>query len=325
MASTVTLAIIGCGTIGEEHARCLAALPGASLRAFCDTDESRAAALSELHPGSYHTAHPARIIADDSIEAVYICTHTDSHASLGIAAAQARKHIMMEKPLALTEKECYDVAEAVDRAGILCMTAFKLRFYSCVRKVHQAIPAPTVAIGQMMDERWPAEFWGNDPVRGGGNVLSQGCHSVDLLYYLVGAEPVRVYAEGGNIHHPTHAITDTLLATILFANGAVGTLVQGDAGRVPSLSKFSFQVMDGVRTAHLYNRLMTAVLWDGKESQRYDTDHEEGMLEENRAFLTALQQRTPPPLTVRDGVRATLVLLRAIESLTTHKPQTIQI
>jgi predicted dehydrogenase len=325
MASPISIAIIGCGAIGEDHARCLGSLPGASLRAFCDADESRAAALSRLYPGSYHTAHPARIFADDGIEAVYICTHTDSHAPLGIAAAQARKHIMMEKPLALTEKECYAVAEAVDRAGIFCMTAFKLRFYSCVRRVRQFIPAPTVAVGQIMDERWPAEFWGNDPLKGGGNVLSQGCHSVDLLYYLVGAEPVRVYAEGGNVHHPSNPITDTLLATIRFANGAVGSLVQADAGHFPVLSKFSFQVMDGVRTAHLYNRLMTAVLWDGKQSQRYDTDREEGMMEENRAFLTALQERTPPPLGVRDGVRATLVILRAIESLTTHKPQTIQL
>jgi myo-inositol 2-dehydrogenase / D-chiro-inositol 1-dehydrogenase len=324
MPSTIPIAIIGCGAIGEEHARCLGSLPGASLRAFCDLYESRAAALANLHPGSYYTTHPARILADDSIEAVYICTHTDSHAPLGIAAAKARKHIMMEKPLALTESECYAVAEAVEQAGIFCMTAFKLRFYSAVRKVRQFIPAPTVAVGQMMDERWPPEFWANDPLKGGGNVLSQGCHSVDLLFHLVGAEPVRVYAEGGTLHHQGSSITDTLLATIQFANGAVGSLVQGDAGRIPLLSKFSFQVMDGVRTAHLYNRLMTAVFWDGKQSHRYDVDHEEGMMEENRAFLTALKERTTPPVGVRDGVRATLVLLRAIESLTTHKPQTIR-
>ncbi len=325
MPSPVSIAIIGCGAIGEEHTKCLLSLPEASVRAFCDSDESRAAALSRLAPGSYYTAHPARIFSDNSIEAVYICTHTDSHSSLGVAAAQAGKHVMMEKPLALTERECYAVAEAVDRSGIFCMTAFKLRFYSCVRKVRQFIPAPTVAVGQMMDERWPADFWANDPVKGGGNVLSQGCHSVDLLYHLVGAEPVRVYAEGGNFHHSSNAITDTLLATIQFANGAVGSLAQADAGRFPVLSKFSFQLMDGVRTAHLYNRLMTAVLWDGKQSHRFDTDHEEGMLEENRAFLKAVLDRTPPPVGVRDGIRATLVLLRAIDALTTHKPQDLRL
>jgi predicted dehydrogenase len=325
MSSPVSIAIIGCGAIGEEHARCLRSLPEASLRAFCDIDEGRAAALATLSPGSYSTAHPARIFADTTIEAVYICTHTDSHAALGTAAAQAGKHCMMEKPLALTERDCYAIAEAVDRAGIFCMTAFKLRFYSAVRKVRQFIPAPTIAVGQMMDERWPAEFWGNDPLKGGGNVLSQGCHSVDLLYYLVGAEPERVYAEGGNFHHPSNPITDTLVATIHFTNGAVGSLVQGDAGRLPVLSKFSFQSMDGIRTAHLYNRLMTAILWDGNQSHRYDADHEEGMMEENRAFMKTLQERTPPPVGVRDGVRATLVLLRAIESLTTHKPEPIRL
>lgn len=325
MSSTLTIGIIGCGAIGEEHIRCLEALEGVSLRWFCDRDGARAARFVHDDGARRWTTDPADIFADSGVDAVYICTHTDSHAALGIAAARAGKHIMMEKPLALTERECYEIAGAVDRSGVTCMTAFKLRFTTAAARVRAFIPAPTIAVGQMMDVRWPPEFWGNDPVKGGGNVLSQGCHSVDLLCHLAGAEPVRVYAEGGNFHHPGLEIVDTLVATLLFDNGAVGTLVQADAGHTPLTSKFSFQVMDGTRTAHLHNRLMSVTLWDGVRATRHDEKEEVGMLEESRAFLAAIRDHTPPPVGVREGLRATVVLLRAFEAISTRQPRDIRL
>jgi predicted dehydrogenase len=325
MSSPISIGIIGCGAVGEEHAKCLATLEGALLRGFCDRDERRAAGLSHSCNGIYYTTDAGRVFADESIDAVYICTHTDSHATLAVAAAQAGKHIMMEKPLALTEGECFEIAEAVEKAGVTFMTAFKLRFYPAVRKTREFIPSPTIAIGQMTDTRWPGEFWGNDPIKGGGNVLSQGCHSVDLLYHLVGSEPVRVFAEGGNFQHQEQRITDTLVATLQFANGSIGTLVQADSGHTPFLSKLSFQVLDGERSAHLHNRLKSVMLWDGDQAISHEDSEELGMLEESRAFLKAVQELSDPPTSVKDGVRATVVLLRAIESMITNRPQAIRV
>jgi predicted dehydrogenase len=325
MSLPVSIGLIGCGAIGEEHTRCLASLEGASLRAFCDLDEQRAAGLSHTYNGIYHTTKPERLFTDEAIDAVYICTNTDSHAALAVAAAQAGKHVMMEKPLALTEGECFEIAEAVERAGVTFMTAFKFRFYPAVRRTREFVPSPTIAIGQMMDARWPDDFWGNDPVKGGGNVLSQGCHSVDLLYHLVGSEPIRVFAEGGNFQHQEQRITDTLVATLQFANGAVGTLVQADSGHTPFLSKLSFQVFDGERSAHLHNRLKSVMLWDGEQAISHEDSEEVGMLEESRAFVKAVRELSEPPTGVKDGVRATVVLLRAIESMITNRPQAIHV
>jgi len=325
MSSSLQVGIIGCGAIGTEHAQCLASLDGVSLRGFCDTDAERAAALTRAYANTYSTTSPAELLADDAIEAVYICTQTDSHSGLGIAAARAGKHIMMEKPLALTARECNSVAEAVEKSGVTFMTAFKLRFNDAVQRARGFIPAPTLAIAQMTDLRWPATFWGNDPVKGGGNVLSQGCHSVDLLYHLIGSEPVRIYAEGGNYHHRDTAIFDTLVATIQFENGAVGSLVQADSGHTPFLSKFSFQLFDGVRSAHLHNRLKSLTLWDGVRMEQCEAPQETGMIGETRAFIRAIRENTPPPTTVRDGVRATLVLLAAMEASRTQTPQIIHL
>jgi predicted dehydrogenase len=323
MASPISIGIIGCGAIAEEHARALELIEGAKLKAFCDLDPARSARLASLFPGSAAIADPDRIFADPSIDAVYICTHTDSHASLGIRAAMAGKHVMMEKPLALTEAECREVADAVAKSGVRFMTAFKMRFAPAIRKAREFVPHPTLATGQMADVRWPEDFWGNDPVKGGGNVLSQGCHTVDLLCHLVGSEPVRVFAEGGNFHHPGNRIVDTVTATLRFANGAVGSIVQADSGHPPLVSKLSFQLFDGERTAHLHNRLKSVTLWDGAAETRFDEEEETGLLEEDRAFVEALQRGVPPPTGVRDGLRATVVLLRALDSLNSHLPEAI--
>lgn len=320
----ISVAIIGCGSIGEIHAECLQSVEGARLAAFCDAFEPRAQELCRKFQGVYATTDPARIFADDSIDAVYICTHHDTHSLLAIQSAQAGKHVMMEKPLALTLDECYQVGNEVEKSGISLMTGFKMRYYPSVAKVKQFIPKPLVTVAQMMDGHWPSDFWANDPVKGGGNVLSQGCHTMDLVYYLNESEPERIYAEGGNFTHEGVKIIDNIVATIRFANGMVASVAQGDSGQTPFVSKFSFQVMDGTRTAHLHDRMKTATLFDGEKSTEHKDPEEYGFQEENRDFIRALQTKQKPPITHRDGLRATLLILKAFESIRTGLPQDVR-
>jgi predicted dehydrogenase len=325
MPPAINIGIIGCGEMGQIHARCINEIGTATIRGLCDTDEPQARKLLAFSPGAFVCSTPEQLLRDDSIDAVYVCTHNDSHAQLGIAAARAGKHVMMEKPVAMSLHECDELLNAVDRSGIHFMTAFKLRFYPSVQKVREFIPTPHLCIAQMTDERWPDSFWANDPARGGGNVLSQGCHAADLLCHLLGSEPIKVYATGGNYHHPGLDIIDTLAMTVTFSNGATGSLVVGDIGLTPLVSKLSFQVMDGSRTAHLYDRLKQVSLWDGKQEQRFSDSEEPGFLQENREFLQVIDRKAQPSATLHHGVRATVLLLRAIESMKTGQPQSTQL
>jgi predicted dehydrogenase len=325
MSGRKNIAIIGCGSVAQTHAECLQQIDGARLRAFCDVDQSRADEFRKRFDGDYATDDPTRIFHDDAVDAVYVCTYHDTHSTLAVQAANAGKHIMMEKPLALSLAECDAVANAVEKSGVKMMTGFKMRYYPSVARVREFVPAPIVTVAQMMDSRWPDDFWANDPIKGGGNVLSQGCHTMDLVYYLNQSEPVRIYAEGGNFTHNGIPIVDNIVATVTFANGHIASVVQGDSGSTPYVSKFSFQVMDGVKTAHLHDRLKTAILSDGTDVVKHEDPDEYGFLEENRDFIRALQEDEDPPMTLKDGVRATLMLLRAVESLKTHAPQIIKL
>ncbi|MFC2085912.1 Gfo/Idh/MocA family protein [Bacteroidota bacterium] len=323
MSAPVSVGIIGCGSVGRSHAECLSRIDGAVLRACCDVDRSRAEEFCAQFGCGYATENPARIFRDDGIDAVYICTYHDTHSTLAVQAADSGKHIMMEKPLALTLAECDAVGNAVEKSGVKVMTGFKMRYYPSVARLREFIPSPVVTVAQMMDSRWPDDFWANDPLKGGGNVLSQGCHTMDLVYYLNQSEPVRIYAEGGNFTHEGLPIIDNIVATITFANGHIASVAQGDSGATPYVSKFSFQVMDGTRTAHLHNRLKSATLFDGTNVVKHEDPEEVGFLEENRDFIRALQRGEEPPITHKDGLRATLMLLKAFESLKTHSPQII--
>lgn len=323
MTAPLQVAIIGCGSMGETHARCLSQIENVSVRAFCDAEESRAQKLRSSYGGVYATSDIDRVFADDQIAALYICTYHDTHAPLAIRAARAGKHVMMEKPLALTLEECYQVGNEVEKSGITLMTGFKMRYYPAVARAKDFLPKPVVTIGQMMDGRWPDDFWANDPARGGGNVLSQGCHTMDLVCYLNGSAPVRIHAEGGNFTHPGLQIVDNIVAAIRFENGSVASVTQGDSGQTPYVSKFSFQMTDGRRSVHLRNRLKTVTLFDGEKSDEISDPEEYGFLEENRDFVRSLLSGTPPPITHVDGLRATLLILKAFESIRTGQPQTV--
>jgi predicted dehydrogenase len=309
--------------MGEIHADCLSRIDGVRLHAFCDVDERRAGALSARFAGSYPASDPERVLRDGAVDAVYICTHHDTHARLAIRAAEEHKHVMMEKPLALTLRECRDIGSAVEKHGILFMTGFKMRYYPSVARARRFIPSPLVTIGQMMDARWPDTFWANDPGKGGGNILSQGCHTMDLVCHLSGSEPVRISAEGGNFTHPGLDIVDNIVATIRFGNGSVASVAIGDSGQTPFVSKFSFQITDGVKTAHLRDRLKTITTFDGQTVSESADPEEYGFAEENNDFIRSLRNGGPPPITHVDGLRATLLVLKAFESLRTGLPQTL--
>ena len=141
-------------------------IPEARFVAFADVNAHAAESCLEEFDGEYSTTTATRILEDDSIDAVYICTRHDSHSNLAIQAARAGKHILIEKPLALNITDCEAVAEAVEIHDIFLMPAFKMRYYPLIRKAKEFIPHPQVIVAQMMDERWSDDSWAQDPVQG---------------------------------------------------------------------------------------------------------------------------------------------------------------
>ncbi len=321
---TLKFALIGCGNLGRVHAQNVGRIPEASFVAYADVSQEAAQSCLEQFGGDYATTDVTRLFADPQIDAVYICTRHDSHASLTIAAAKAGKHIMVEKPLALSVEECEEVATVVAESGVSMMPAFKMRFYPLIQKAHEFIPQPQVLVGQMMDKRWADHLWAQDPVQGGANVYSQGCHTTDILRYLAGSEPQRIWAAGGMLTHPGHPCIDQCVATIQFANGHVASWIQGDAAQGEFTSKFFFELFgNNGRSVQLHDRLKKATFSDGVNTWTEERDEEEGFFLESCEFVSALLENREPVINAYDGIQATRLVLAADLAIRTGEVQSL--
>ena len=308
----IQLALIGCGGLGRVHVECVRRIAGAKFVAFCDVNESAAQKMLADFGGAYATSSAQRVFDDPNIDAVYICTRHDSHASLAIAAARAGKHILIEKPLALRVEDCESVANAVQQARVHLMPAFKMRYYPLVQMAREFIPNPQVIVGQMMDNRWADDAWAQDPIQGGANVHSQGCHTTDILRYFAASEPTELWATGGTMTHPGHPCIDQCVASIRFASGCVASWIQGDAACGTFTSKFFFEIFGrNGRVVQLHDRLKKATFFDGQKSWTEERPDEEGFYLENVEFISALRENRAPALNAQDGIQATRIVLAA--------------
>lgn len=316
-------AIVGCGGLGRVHAQCVSQLDGLDVVAYCDVVRALADDLVTEFSGEYATDDVEKVFADESIDAVYVVTQHDTHADLCVRALESGKHVMVEKPLALTVEDCLRVGEAVEHTGQKLMIGFKMRYFDMLVRAKELIPEPIVVTMQMMDNRWADDRWANDPVKGGGNVLSQGCHSCDLLRFAAGRDPLEVYASGGSYYQAT-GVVDNIAAVFRMADGVAGSWIQGDANCPPVPSKFFLQMFDENRSVTLSDRMTTLTYAETGREPEVLRGTETGFLEENREFLRCLREDVRPAIDHVDGLYATLMVLQAFKSLDTGQPEPIQ-
>jgi len=335
MSEKVNVAVIGCGGMGSTHARRLSGIESVHLSYLVDANEEAAQKLQRETGAESIATDYKKILDDEKLDAVIICTHHHLHAPMSIAAAEAGKHLFCEKPLALTMEDCLAMAEAVEKAGVKFMMGFQARFSPFVLKLKEVVPQPWVTIAQLVDPKWGDAIWANDPIEGGGNVLSQGCHCFDATIFLNGSEPVSIYAEGGNYHHKSLPIIDTVACSLRFADDSVANVTIGDFGHPVLMGKSAYQVFSGNITATLsdYYNDPEVRLWGAEPSiittndlpGCNDTHFAHGYTQQMYALMDWISKDIEPlnAAKVRDGVRATELALKAFESIRTHQPQAL--
>ena len=259
------------------------------------------------------------IFGDDGIDAVVISTRHGSHSALTAAALSAGKAVLVEKPLALTEGELAAVEEALRSGGGMLMVGFNRRFAPLTERLRDELEGidRKMLVARVNAGPLPSDHWLHDPVEGGGRLLGEACHFVDLLSHLASASPVLAHAVA--VPQPTRPLegSDEVTGTLRFADGSVGTLVYSGAGDV-RLSKERMEVFGGGLAGVLDDFRRLDLYRDGKRSvvkQRQDKGH----AGEVARFLAAVagQEEAPPVETYLASTRATLALA---ESLRTGSP-----
>jgi predicted dehydrogenase len=229
---SIGFGIVGCGMIANFHARAIGDAKGAHLVGGADRSVDLAAAFADKN-GCRGFESVEAMLADPEIDAISICTPSGLHLDPALAAAAAGKHIVIEKPLEITTQRCDQIIEACEKAGVRLTAIFQSRFHESSRLMKQAIDQGRFGKITMGDayvkwyrsqEYYDSGAWrGTWEFDGGGALMNQAIHSVDLLVWLMG--PVaEISAMTATMTHERIEVEDVAVANLQFASGALGVI-----------------------------------------------------------------------------------------------------
>ncbi len=226
-------ALIGCGKVGQIHAAALHSLPQSEFVAVCDNNAGRSRAFAGEY-GVVSYTDIKEMISAAGVEAVCLCTPHPLHAEAAIQAAEAGAHVLIEKPMAACLADCDAMLEAARKSDVQLGVVSQRRFFPPVLRMKSAIDAGKIGTpvpGTFTMLSWRDEaYYRSDPWRGkwstegGGVLVNQSAHQLDLLQWFMG--PVEeIGGFTGNLNHPYIEVEDTAVATIRFRNGGLGAIV----------------------------------------------------------------------------------------------------
>ncbi len=312
MSRKVNVGIIGAGRIGKLHAEHLAyRIPDANVLAIADIRlEAAQKCAAEFHIPSAIQDY-REIIENPDIEAVVICSSTDTHAQFIEEAAAAGKHIFCEKPIDFDLARIDRALEAVEKAGVKLQIGFNRRFDPNFKRVHEMVAAGKIGTPHIL------RITSRDPEPppigyikvSGGIFLDMTIHDFDMARYLIGSEVNEIYAAGGVMVDPAIGEAgdiDTAVITLRFENGTIGTIdnsrkaVYGYDQRV--------EVFGSEGMVVVANKTPDTAVYSNAEGvhsslplfffvERYTDSY----IAEMQAFIECIQQDKTPPVTGLDG------------------------
>ncbi len=333
MNNKVRFGVIGAGRIGKIHVENLCYnVPGAEVVVISEV-EAAVPATKEWAKQFGITnivSDPQILISDPQVDAVLICSPTDTHADLIMACAKAGKDIFCEKPIANDIGKTREALDAVERAGVKLQVGFNRRFDPNFKRVRQLVQTQEVGephiikITSRDPEPPPAEYSKSS----GGIFMDMTIHDFDMARYLSGSEVTEVYAAGTVLIDPAIGEAgdfDTAVILLKFANGATG-VIDNSRKAVYGYDQRA-EVFGSKGSAAASNKTPTTVevstgegVFSDKPLFFFLERYMESFAQELRDFVEALQTGTEPPVTGNDGLQSLLIALAATKSAHENRP-----
>ena len=329
---TTHIGLIGSGNITQTHARAASAIPGVKIGAIFGTNEQTTGRLATAHNSDAYRDF-TEFLAHKPMDLVMLGTPSGLHAEQGIAAAQRGLHVLTEKPIDITTKNADALIAAADKANVKLGVIFQDRLKPNIQRLKAWLDSSLLGKPLLVDARvpWyrPPEYYSNSRWRGtlaldgGGALINQAIHTVDLLVWLLG-DVARLQARTATVLHKIE-VEDTAVATLEFASGVVGTLLATTAAypgyprRLEITGTHGTVILehDRIVAADLRNPpqdFTGATTGDSNQSASSaavtDISGHKAVLED---FLQAIANNTEPICNGREG-RRSLAIVEAIYS-----------
>ena len=332
---------LGVGVVGAGNfarARVLPALAdaGVSLVSIASRSGLSSASSARKFGFARNTNDVASVLDDDDVDAVFVLTRHDSHGPLVLQALDRRKHVFVEKPLTLREEELDEIVARMDEVGVgpdrpdglRVMVGFNRRFSPHVVEMRRALRGrhqPVTAIYTANAGAIPPDHWTQDPEVGGGRILGEACHFIDLLRHLVDEPITEVHAVAMGREPEVATPEDKMSITLVFADGSHGT-VHYFANGTKAFPKERVEVFAGEQILQLDNFRKLKIYRQeafrppklpklGDLSRGQDKGHRAGFL----AFVDSIRSGGPPPIPFDEIVNSTRATFAALESARTGR------
>ncbi|HMC58505.1 MAG TPA: inositol 2-dehydrogenase [Candidatus Solibacter sp.] len=327
----LNVGIVGAGRIGKVHAETLAfRLPEARILAIADVNREAAQAVAARCGIPTVTESSREIFANQAIDAVLICSSTNTHADLIVEAARAGKHIFCEKPIAHSLGQIDRALAAVEQAAVKLQIGFNRRFDANFARVRQAVMSGEIGTPRLMHiiSRDPAPPPLSYIRVSGGMFMDMTIHDFDMARFLIGDEVDEVYTSGGVMVDPEIGEAgdlDTALVVLRFGNGVIGTIdnsrqaAYGYDQRVEILGS-----RGSIATGNCYpNQAVVSTATEVRKDlplNFFMDRYTESYVGEVRAFVQAVMEDRPTPVAGADGRIAVVMGMAARKSYDEHRP-----
>ena len=327
----INLGVIGAGRIGKIHAENIATrIRGARLAGVADVNLAAAQDLA----GQFHvplaTAEYRQLLDAPDIEAVAICSATDTHAQIICKAAARGKHIFCEKPIDYDLTHITQALEAVKKTGVKFQVGFNRRFDPSFARARELVAAGKIGTPHIVrvTSRDPAPPPLDYVKVSGGIFLDMTIHDFDMVRFLSGSEAVEIFAVGDALVDPEigrAGDVDTCIVTMRLANGSLATIdnsrkaVYGYDQRVEVFGSAGMVSVSNRTPDHLVLSNADGV-HSAKPQHFFLERYEEAYVRELQAFIDCIEQDSAPAVTGVDGLRPVIMGLAAKKSLAENRP-----
>lgn len=329
------IGIIGAGRIGNVHGESITYhIPEAEVAMVSDVDIQKARALAEKLGIPAYTASYEDILKNPAIDAVLVCSPTNTHADISIAAAKAKKHIFCEKPVDLTIEKILAAKKAAEDNGVKLQIGFNRRFDHNHGRVREM--AAKGALGKVeivkITSRDPEPPSAEYAASSGGLFIDMMIHDFDMAQFQAGSPVTEVYAQGAVLVDPAigkAGDVDTAIVLLKFANGALGVIdnsrraAYGYDQRVEVFGEKGMAAgeNDGDTTVRVFTA--QGVVSD-KPQYFFLERYMASFIKEMKAFISAVVHDTPVPVTVDDALSPVVLAMAAKKSWLEHRPVTVK-
>lgn len=347
MAATLGFVIVGCGMIARFHVRALAEVPNARLAGLVTRNPASA---DKLIAETGITPVPVFTSLEDAlkhpgVDGVIITTPSGAHLEPAVLSAKAGKHVVVEKPLEITPERCDAIIAACEANGVQLCTIFPSRFHDANIVLNDAVRAGRfgrLTLGETTCKWWRSQAYyddggwkGTQALDGGGALMNQAIHNVDLLLWMMG-DVAQVAGFTATLAHERIEVEDTAVAALTFKNGALGVIqattsvhpglpktiaIHGDRGSAvieqEDILRWDFEPTTGDDAA-IKTRFAQKQGLSGGSSDPKAISHQ-GHARQLADFVNAIQTNTKPKVDGKEGRKAVALICAIYESMRTGK------